>query len=142
MIRKLKYFFDFYFNSTNQYSVHSPLVFNLITKCIYLKKKESLLNPNILVKILSDYFHDKNDDKYNIIYLKNISSHNDKLQKQLSIARNVIIVIDKNELYYNYSEWIKLINGSKSQISINFYYFGILIFRRKKLYKQNYKIRL
>ena len=85
MIRKLKYFFDFYFNSTNQYSVHSPLVFNLITKCIYLKKKESLLNPNILVKILSDYFHDKNDDKYNIIYLKNISSHNDKLQKQLSI---------------------------------------------------------
>ena len=92
--------------------------------------------------LITDYFHDKNDDKYNIIYLKNISSHNDKLQKQLSIAKNVIIVIDKNELYNNYSEWIKLINGSKSQISINFYYFGILIFRRKKLYKQNYKIRL
>jgi len=142
MIRKLKYFFDFYFNSTNQYSVHSPLVFNLITKCIYLKKKENLSNPTKLVYILKEYFKIENNDKYAIVYLKNISNYHAMLKKQLILTDNVIIVIDKNELYCNYASWNNLINRNKSQISINFYYFGLLIFRKKKLYKQNYKIRL
>jgi len=39
MIYRIKQYFKFLFRSTNQHGVHSPFVYNLVTKCFYDKKK-------------------------------------------------------------------------------------------------------
>ncbi|WP_293889784.1 O-methyltransferase [Flavobacterium sp.] len=39
MLFQVKSYLNFLFNSTNQHGVHSPFVFNLVTKCFYDKKK-------------------------------------------------------------------------------------------------------
>lgn len=39
MIFKLKYYLKFLYQSKNEHSVHSPFVFNLVTKCFYDKSK-------------------------------------------------------------------------------------------------------
>lgn len=51
-------YIKFLFRSTNQHGVHSPFVYNLLTKCLYSKKN----NPN--KKKLQDYYqHIQNDSK-------------------------------------------------------------------------------
>ncbi|MES2748543.1 MAG: class I SAM-dependent methyltransferase [Bacteroidota bacterium] len=39
MLQKIKSYLRFLYNSKNQHGVHSPFVFNLVTKCFYDKKK-------------------------------------------------------------------------------------------------------
>ena len=46
MIYKVLRFVSHIFNSSNQYSVHSPVVYKLLTECIY-KEKKKILKKNI-----------------------------------------------------------------------------------------------
>ena len=39
MLQIIKSYLKFFYNSKNQHGVHSPFVFNLVTKCFYDKKK-------------------------------------------------------------------------------------------------------
>ena len=46
MIYKVLRFVSHIFNSSNQYSVHSPVVYKLLTECIY-KEERKILKKNI-----------------------------------------------------------------------------------------------
>ena len=49
MLQKIKSYIKFLWNSKNEHGVHSPFVFDLVTKCFYDKSKYpeySLLNNN------------------------------------------------------------------------------------------------
>lgn len=47
---KIKLYINYLLKSTNQHGVHSPFVFNLITKCLYSKTSKQNLNNYKLIK--------------------------------------------------------------------------------------------
>ena len=58
MLQKIKSYIKFLWNSKNEHSVHSPFVFDLVTKCFYDKTK------------FPEYFHLKNNSKKNKLFFR------------------------------------------------------------------------
>ena len=136
MIFKVFRYISFLVNSSNQHSVHSPTVYKLLTECIYkidkkLVKRDLISLQNSIMNIYQDEFQ---VDYIDNILLVNISEFVIKKDK-IVLINNII-----NNNQYNF--WKKLIRSNKIQVSIDFYYFGIIIVKNKKLQKQDYQIRL
>ena len=136
MIFKVFRYISFLVNSSNQHSVHSPTVYKLLTECIYkmakkLVRRDLTSLQNSIMNIYQDEFQ---VDYIDNILLVNIS--------EFVIKKDKIVLINniKNNNQYNF--WKKLISSNKIQVSIDFYYFGIIIVKNKKLQKQDYQIRL
>ncbi len=153
----LKYFI-FLLTATNQHGVHSPFVFNYVTKCIYNKSKFSVKKSlNLLLKTLN-YFNvstvNCNTDKTEItntikhnfpnIEINNTSSefiYFDSLKSfKLSKYTNDSIVFINNISNSN-NDWKNIIKDEKITVSINLFYCGILFFRKEQV-KQDFKIRI
>jgi len=136
MIFKVFRYISFLVNSSNQHSVHSPTVYKLLTECIYkidkkLVKRDLISLQNSIMNIYQDEFQ---VDYIDNILLVNISKFVIKKDK-IVLIKNI-----RNNNQYNF--WKKLIRSNKIQVSIDFYYFGIIIVKNKKLQKQDYQIRL
>ena len=136
MIFKVFRYISFLVNSSNQHSVHSPTVYKLLTECIYkidkkLVRRDLTSLQNSIMNIYQDEFQ---VDYIDNILLVNISEFVIKKDK-IVLINNII-----NNNQYNF--WKKLIRSNKIQVSIDFYYFGIIIVKNKKLQKQDYQIRL
>ena len=136
MIYKIFRYISFLVNSSNQHSVHSPTVYKLLTECIYkidkkLVRRDLTSLQNSIMNIYQDEFQ---VDYIDNILLVNISEFVIKKDK-IVLINNII-----NNNQYNF--WKKLIRSNKIQVSIDFYYFGIIIVKNKKLQKQDYQIRL
>jgi len=58
VLQKIKSYIKFLWNSKNEHSVHSPFVFDLVTKCFYDKTK------------FPEYFHLKNNSKKNKLFFR------------------------------------------------------------------------
>ena len=58
MLQKIKSYIKFLWNSKNEHSVHSPFVFDLVTKCFYDKTK------------FPEYSHLKNNSKKNKLFFR------------------------------------------------------------------------
>ena len=136
MIYKIFRYISFLVNSSNQHSVHSPTVYKLLTECIY-KIDKSLISSELL--ILQNSITDMYQDEFQVDYIDDIQSVN---INEFEIKEDKIVLIknikNKNEYYF----WKKLISDNKIQVSLDFYYFGIIIIKNKKLQKQDYQIRL
>ena len=136
MIYKIFRYISFLVNSSNQHSVHSPTVYKLLTECIY-KIDKRLISSELL--ILQNSITDMYQDEFQVDYIDNIQSIN---INEFEIKEDKIVLIknikNKNEYYF----WKKLISDNKIQVSLDFYYFGIIIIKNKKLQKQDYQIRL
>jgi len=136
MIYKIFRYISFLVNSSNQHSVHSPTVYKLLTECIY-KIDKRLISSELL--ILQNSITDMYQDEFQVDYIDNIQSVN---INEFEIKEDKIVLIknikNKNEYYF----WKKLISDNKIQVSLDFYYFGIIILKNKKLQKQDYQIRL
>ena len=136
MIYKVFRYISFLVNSSNQHSVHSPTVYKLLTECIY-KIDKRLISSELL--ILQNSITDMYQDEFQVDYIDNIQSVN---INEFTIKEDKIVLIknikNKNEYYF----WKKLISDNKIQVSLDFYYFGIIIIKNKKLQKQDYQIRL
>jgi hypothetical protein len=158
-------FIKFYLSATNEHGVHSPFVYDYLTKCLY--KKEYLKLPivsRILVKSII-YF------KYKSIRLL---SSNETIQHLLSANcpeisfthLNADIIfgsicdflsedINMNELqndtmvllYGIYVDkissdnWKKLKNSEHVRVTVDLYYCGLLFFRKEQV-KEHFKIRI
>ena len=136
MIFKVFRYISFLVNSSNQHSVHSPTVYKLLTECIYkidkkLVKRDLISLQNSIMNIYQDEFQ---VDYIDNILLVNIS--------EFVIKKDKIVLINNIRNNNQYNFWKKLISSNKIQVSIDFYYFGIIIVKNKKLQKQDYQIRL
>ena len=136
MIFKVFRYISFLVNSSNQHSVHSPTVYKLLTECIYkidkkLVKRDLISLQNSIMNIYQDEFQ---VDYIDNILLVNIS--------EFVIKKDKIVLINNIRNNNQYNFWKKLIRSNKIQVSIDFYYFGIIIVKNKKLQKQDYQMRL
>ena len=141
MIYKILRFVSHIFNSSNQYSVHSPVVYKLLTECIY-KEERKILKKNI--QFLNLRLVNLYKKQFLIHTIDNILSNkvSEILEANGRKKENTILLIKNIKLKNEYSCWKKLIIGKEIQVSIDFYYFGILILKVHKLQKQDYIIRL
>lgn len=141
MIYKVLRFLSHIFNSSNQYSVHSPVVYKLLTECIY-KEERKILKKNI--QFLNLRLVNLYKKQFLIHTIDNILSNkvSEILEANGRKKENTILLIKNIKLKNEYSCWKKLIIGKEIQVSIDFYYFGILILKVNKLQKQDYIIRL
>ena len=78
-------------------------------------------------------------DEFQVDYIDNILLVN---ISEFVIKKDKIVLINNIRNNNQYNFWKKLIRNNKIQVSIDFYYFGIIIVKNKKLQKQDYQIRL
>lgn len=136
MIYKVFRYVSFFVSSIDQYSVHSPIVFKLLIECIYkIDKKLILKDLSILEKNIRDIYLDEFEVNYidNILFV-NIS--------EFVLKGDRIIIIKNIRKKNEYYLWKKIILDNKIKVSLDFYYFGLVINKSKNLQKQDYQIRL
>ena len=136
MIYKIFRYISFLVNSSNQHSVHSPTVYKLLTECIYKIDKKLVRRD---VTSLQNSIMNIYQDEFQVDYIDNILLVN--ISKSV-IKKDKIVLIKNIRNNNQYNFWKKLIRSNKIQVSIDFYYFGIIIVKNKKLQKQDYQIRL
>ena len=78
-------------------------------------------------------------DEFQVDYIDNILLVN---ISKFVIKKDKIVLIKNIRNNNQYNFWKKLIRSNKIQVSIDFYYFGIIIVKNKKIQKKDYKIRL
>ena len=136
MIYKIFRYVSFFVSSIDQYSVHSPIVFKLLIECIYkLDKKLILKDLSILEKSIRDIYL----DEFEVNYIDNILSIN---ISEFALKGDRIIIIKNIRKKNEYYLWKKIILDNKIKVSLDFYYFGLVINKSKNLQKQDYQIRL
>ena len=136
MIYKVFRYVSFFVSSIDQYSVHSPIVFKLLIECIYkIDKKLILKDLSILEKSIRDIYL----DEFEVNYIDNILSIN---ISEFALKGDRIIIIKNIRKKNEYYLWKKIILDNKIKVSLDFYYFGLIINKSKNLQKQDYQIRL
>ena len=155
---------QFILTSTNQHGVHSPFVFDFVTKGLYQKSLKSLLINDFIAslklpkkeeKILTNIFNYFNiasvtpnseelenslDNSYKIIYINNID--NFELVKTFSYSSKNIVIIHKiHTQKSNLLKWKDLCNNTNATVTIDLFYFGLIFFRKTQA-KEHFKIRV
>ncbi len=163
MFYRLFSYFKFILKSTNQHGVHSPFVYDFLTKGLYkkvdsnirlntfnslekLSKKEKntlkkiikYFNPTSIIINLKDISNTLNKDHDLLIYSylseKNILTLSLKKPNSFIIIKN----IHNNEL--SEKNWIKIIQLKEVKVTIDLFYFGLIFFRKKQA-KEHFNIR-
>lgn len=156
----------FLFTSTNQHGVHSPFVFEYLTKCLYKKKiypKSKAID--ILLKSIS-YFECDNlqivgdgnakeliQEKFenikfdqhpnDLIFFEEVNP--DFLSRLLSeekIHNDSMVLI--NDIHRNKNAidlWNDIIKNKNATVTIDFFYCGAIFFRQEQV-KEHFKIRI
>lgn len=157
MSRCLAYL-KFLLKSTNEHGVHSPFVYNYLTKCLYQRPNRSQDRlQDVLLKSVT-YFECKNaqtddldlkillpDLQYDaepieLIVLQHFKlNHLLRLMEQGKTSNKALIVIPN--LLNQQKEWKKAVAHSKITVSIDCFQLGIL-FIRKEQAKEHFIIRL
>ena len=157
-------YLKFLVKSTNEHGVHSPFVFDFVTKGLYQKKKIKTLfdkyaalktlskkEKKVLSKILN-YFkiHTINFDvsnfskatkkEYKILYINNLNSFS-KINLEKLNSKHIILVDGIYANKQSYLTWQKVIQNKEITVSINLFYFGLVFFRKEQA-KEHFKIRV
>jgi len=158
-------FIKFYCSATNQHGVHSPFVYDYVTKCLYKKNELQLpISQKVLIKSIS-YFD------YNAIRLlvnnetieQNIKTNcptvsltnenpnvifgniNDFQSRDLDIHQlenNTMLLIDGiHKTKNNIENWEKLKELDYVRVTIDLFYCGVVFFRKEQV-KEHFKIRI
>lgn len=155
----------FLWKSTNQHGVHSPFVFQYITKGVYFYKKKYAQQPKSLQWLLStlDYFQPKSIYCATLYGRSSLISWQVVMQNNCKDAQFIICHLHKSADFSiieecidqlrtdqllgicveNYSTCFveKIKNNPKITVVVDFFY-GILISKRTEQHKQNFYIRL
>lgn len=157
-------YLKFLLKSTNQHGIHSPFVFDFVTKGLYIKtNKNSVSNKfselnsyskkeqKILQKIVNYFNIDKItlsnktlsnslDNKYKNLILNNIKEI--KNTNPTSCKSNHIVVFkDIYQNKENNSKWLKIIQQKEATVTIDLFYFGLIFYRTEQA-KEHFVIRV
>ena len=157
-------FFKFLLKSQNQHGLHSPFVYDFVTKGLYKKKvkkidfsKYNLFNnlskkkQIILTKIINYFnideinFDEKNlpntlDKTYKLLYISNIELINVFDFSNFN-SKNIILINGIYQTKKKYKTWQKIINNKEVTVSIDLFYFGLIFFRKEQA-KEHFIIRV
>lgn len=158
-------FLKFYFSATNQHGVHSPFVYDYVTKCLYKKKKIRLpVTQNILVKsiLYFDYRRIQFLGK-DINFEKNIRLNCPEISLTTTspdvvfgtiekfttskfditqLKNNGMLVIEgTHRSRENLANWENLKTHDHVRVSIDLFYCGVIFFRKEQV-KEHFKIRI
>ena len=163
----IKHLFHF-FTSTNQHRVHSPFVYDYVTKCLYSKQRysnkksidifvksiayfkvQTLLLPsetkdleNLLARIFPALH--LGETPYDMIY-SNASNQKNIGTSIIAAERThndtVVFVENIHKTKATELAWEQLKNNDKTTISIDLFYCGVVFFRKEQA-KEHFKIRI
>ncbi|MCK0188540.1 hypothetical protein [Arenibacter sp. F20364] len=168
MLYRFFSFIKFWLSSSNQHGVHSPFVYQYITKCLYTSPRfNSSKSHNILLKTIA-YF------KYSLVQLvpantalekeisknlKGVSVFNpsseiifiDEPNKETvdefivqnkNLTNDTVILV--NDIYKSEDTnklWRSIKELQQVRVTIDLFYVGLVFFRREQV-KQHFKIRI
>lgn len=161
---KLINYIKHFLTATNQHGVHSPFVYDYLTKCIYKRQsRKTSKSVNVLFKSIP-YFKVKSiqvlpkdstiknqlqqfsglqlnqNPPFDFIYLQN-PSEIEKINPNQLHNDSVILVNDIHKNKINHRSWEALKNRNEYTVSIDFFYCGILCVRREQV-KEHFRIRI
>ena len=163
MFRFISYL-RFLLKSTNEHGIHSPFVFDLVTKCLYKKpQKAKQKTLDVLLKSI-EYFEVKNvvvfsdpavegiikkeypevsfsKEPKDLVFFNAVP--NGTFSELLGQVHNDSVILFKN-IYSSAEEfrkWSELTEHEKITVSIDFYYCGLVFIRREQV-KQHFYIRI
>lgn len=164
MYRFLKYI-KFILSATNQHGVHSPFVYDFITKCLYQKTERKLpVTEEVLLKSIA-YFNYKNiglvNDSttfkqqintlgkgisftkmpFDLIYADESSAHFKKIAKNQIHNDSMLLIKGIYRTKKDTMNWKELKQLNQARVTIDLFHCGIVFFRKEQA-KEHFKIRI
>lgn len=164
MFYKTISYLKFLLKSTNQHGVHSPFVFDFVTKGLYKKgtktlefkeysalKKLSKREQKILSRIVLFFKIDEIsfdlkpssinlDNNYKMLYMKSIDEIIDFNFNTLN-SKQFVVIHGIHQQKESLIKWQEIIKNNDAKVTIDLFYFG-LIFIRKEQAKEHFNIRV
>lgn len=155
---------QFILTSTNQHGVHSPFVFDFVTKGLYQKSLKSVPINNFTAslklpkkeeKILAKIFNYFNiasvtpnpkelenslGNSYKILYVNDIE-HFELIKTFSYSSKNIVIIHKIHTQKSNLLKWKDLCKNTNATVTIDLFYFGLIFFRETQA-KEHFKIRV
>lgn len=150
----------FLWESTNQHGVHSPFVYDFVTKGLYIKKHKQLnfsesFDINTLSKKetrifekIANYFTiipNQNQTKtnsydYSLILFDDLSFSIDEIEV-IRDSENILVFQRIYKSKENHKKWLELLEIKEATVTIDLFYFGLIFFRKEQA-KEHFKIRV
>jgi len=163
MVYKFISYLKFLMKSTNQHGVHSPFVYNFVTKGLYTKSRKSTLIKNyselkklsnreikVLSKIITYFNVDEiffqnqlsnlqldQEKKIKLVFVKD-----SKQLQSLNLSKHFFIVVQN--IYKNKeatTNWLNYLQKTESIVTIDTFTYGIIFYRTQQA-KEHFIIRV
>lgn len=164
MFFRLFSYFKFILKSTNQHGVHSPFMYNFVTKGLHNKSNVNIQLADFnfddtlskkeerILKSIIQYFQPSSvitnlittnttvNNKPNLLYFKNLKEK--KIAKLgASYPNSFIIIKNIHQHKLAFNDWTEITHLQEATVTVDLFYFG-LIFCRKEQAKEHFIIRV
>jgi len=156
-------YFKFLLKSTNQHGVHSPFVYDFVTKGLYKKVNSNIKlkdftfddefskkEEKILKKII-EYFKPTSiiinlnieeitiNKEFNLLFYSYLSKN--KIKKIVAIyPKSFIIIKNIHQNKAMQKSWVEITQLQEATVTLDLFYFGVIFFRKEQA-KEHFVIR-
>lgn len=164
MYRFISYI-QFLLTSTNQHGVHSPFVYNFITKGLYTKKRKNQSIAEYALTTAISYFNykrigilpadnyikerlyadfdnlDFDSAPFDVLFMHEDIKSIDHIPSELYTNDSVMVVKDMYKDQKAKNSWERIKELSQVKVTIDLFYCGLVFFRKEQA-KEHFKIRI